>query len=123
MDEERDDCCKSDSEECCSTTQQPDGCCNGLTVAGNVNDFSSGATVTFNTTGTYLYNTCDPKPKTKMKDIIIKEMDYGYLVKIGCQTLCIESNKKLLKALKKYMKDPEGVEQLHLQGEFMECLD
>ena len=117
MDEERDDCCKSDSEE---------GCCqasDNLTLAGNINLFSSGATLTYNTTSTGLYYINDQKPKIKMKDIIIKEMDYGYLVKIGCQTLCIESDKKLLKALKKYMKDPEGVEELHAQGEFMECLD
>jgi len=125
MDEERDECCK---DECCDEQAVSNDCCNSsntLTVSGDANGllYSSGATVTFNTVGTGVYYGTDPKPKTKAKDIIIKEMDYGYLVKIGCQTFCVETPKKLLKALKKYMKDPAGVEEQHLQGEFMESID
>ena len=113
MDEEKEKCCKDSAEGCCN-----DG---SLLVSSNSNTFSSGATITYST-GTYYAPDYQSKP-SKMKDIVIKQMDYGYLVKIGCQTLCIETEKKLRKALKKYMKDPDGVEQLHMQGEFMENLD
>ena len=117
-------------DECCNEQPQPDCCNDGCNT---VSDSGLGGNVLCSSGGTYNYNISsmssihyapdyNPKP-TKMKNVVIKQMDYGFLVKIGCQTLCIESPKKLLKALKKYMKDPEGVEQLHTQGEFMECLD
>lgn len=117
MDEEKEKCCNDSAEGCCQA---------GNSIASsntlNIGDvFSSGATITYST-GLYYAPDYQSKP-SKMKDIVIKQMDYGYLVKIGCQTLCIETEKKLRKALKKYMKDPDGVEQLHMQGEFMEYLD
>lgn len=50
-----------------------------------------------------------PIKKAKISDIIIKEIDYGYIVKIGCQTLAIESQIKLTKWLTEYIANPDAV--------------
>jgi len=123
MDESKQD------EPCCEAPcPGPEPCCEGNVPYGltsvNTTGFngiqlSGGAS--YVTSGTFGMG--NPSlPKIKMRDVIIKEMDHGFLVKIGCQTLCIESPKTLLKALKKYMKDPDAVENQHMSGEFMESL-
>ena len=120
-DELRDDCCDEacdgGEKPCCDEAATPDGLLS-VNTTGDGLMYSNGIT----TSGTFSIG-CDTAAKTKMKNVIIKEMDHGYLVKIGCQTLCIESPKKLLKALKKYMKDPGAVEDQHMGGEFMKSLD
>lgn len=50
-----------------------------------------------------------PIKTSKISDIIIKELDYGYLVKIGCQTLGIESQTKLNQWLQEYIADPDKI--------------
>ncbi len=47
---------------------------------------------------------------SKIRDVKIKAVMNGYIVKVDCQTLVFDSLKKLLKALKKYYKDPEKTE-------------
>src|SRR5208283_2781499 len=42
----------------------------------------------------------------KIREILIKQIDYGYLVKVGCQSLAIETSEKLLLGLKKYLDNP-----------------
>jgi len=130
MDEEsRDECCQAPcdcGDKPCEPGPEP--CCEGSVSDGLLSVNSTGLNgiqfsdgMSYASSGTF--STGNPsQPKIKMKDVIIKEMDHGYLVKIGCQTLCIESPKTLLKALKKYMKDPDAVENQHMSGEFMESL-
>jgi len=120
--QERDECCNK--EPSCEGPQ--DELCEGpvLTSINTTStdlSFNDGCGVA--SSGTYHIHTGPVPIPMKMKDVIIKQMDYGFLVKIGCQTLCIESPKKLLKALKKYMKNPGAVEEQHMGGEFMENLD
>ena len=47
--------------------------------------------------------------KSKILDIVIKEMDYGYLVKVGSQSLCIETQTKLITWLDEYIKNPDKI--------------
>ena len=126
MDEERDECCnKQPQPDGCDSGDQPDsGNINVTTSTGMVYNDGSGITVNndFVSLQGGSVNVYASIPKIKIKDVVIKQMDHGFLVKIGCQTLCIESPKTLLKALKKYLKDPDGVEQLHNQGDFIGTL-
>ncbi len=50
-----------------------------------------------------------PIKKNKISDIVIKEIDYGYIVKVGCQTLAIETQIKLIKWLTEYIQNPDAV--------------
>lgn len=50
-----------------------------------------------------------PIKGSKISDIVIKELDYGYLVKVGCQSLAIGNQKELLSWLTEYIRDPDGV--------------
>lgn len=43
--------------------------------------------------------------------ITIHHLDFGYNVKIGCQTFAVETPEKLLKNLEAYLKDPSGTER------------
>jgi len=106
--------------ECCKDNCKED---NGYGLSlDNMSGATFSSDYTINYTINYLYSNT-PKQKIKIEDIVIKQMDYGYLVKIGCQTIVVETPKKLIKAFKKYLKDPAGVEELFMQGEFMENLE
>jgi len=43
----------------------------------------------------------------RINDLVIKQMDLGYLVKVGCQTLCLESKERLIKLFTAYVNDPK----------------
>ncbi len=43
----------------------------------------------------------------KINDLVIKQMDLGYLVKVGCQTLCLGTKETLIKLFTAYINDPE----------------
>lgn len=51
--------------------------------------------------------------RVKMHDLVVKQMDYGYLVKAGCQTLCVETQDHLIQLFEAYVRDPEKVRELH----------
>ena len=57
-----------------------------------------------------------PIKTSKISDIVIKEIDYGYIVKIGCQTLAIESQTKLTRWLTEYIQDPQKITKRWNQG-------
>lgn len=106
--------CKEDNE-CCKGNGLSSSNVSGVTYSSDFN--MSDMTLSFHSSIPFSI------PKPKIEDILIREMNYGYLVKIGCQTIVVETPKKLVKALKKYLKDPAGVEELFMQGEFMENLE
>jgi hypothetical protein len=59
---------------------------------------------------------CDepmPHNSGRMHDLVIKQMDYGFLVKVGCQTLCIESKTNLIALFTEYVKNPQRVMNLY----------
>jgi len=45
------------------------------------------------------------------RDIKIKPVLNGYRVKVGCVEVIFDSRKKLLKELKRYLKNPDKVEE------------
>jgi len=51
-----------------------------------------------------------------MKDLVIKQADYGYFVKAGCQTLCIENQENLIALFREYVRNPQRVQELHYSG-------
>jgi hypothetical protein len=42
----------------------------------------------------------------RINDLVIKQMDLGYLVKVGCQTLCLETKERLIQLFTDYVNDP-----------------
>lgn len=42
----------------------------------------------------------------RIDDLVIKQMDLGYLVKVGCQTLCLETKERLIKLFTSYVENP-----------------
>jgi hypothetical protein len=58
------------------------------------------------------------RSQNKARNITIEELDYGYLVKIGCQSIAIDSHKKLVQKLSEYLKDPNEVENKWFAGNF-----
>lgn len=53
----------------------------------------------------------------KSYDINISAADFGFIVKVGCKTFCIESPDKLCKYIKKYLKNPSEIEDQWTKGE------
>lgn len=55
-------------------------------------------------------------PKRRIE---IDPLDYGYIVKVGCQTCAIESKSDLIKYLTEYLSDPLKVEEKYNQKEYL----
>lgn len=45
-------------------------------------------------------------------DINIKQLSYGYVVNIGCQSFAIENSETLIKGLSNYLKSPSECENI-----------
>jgi len=52
----------------------------------------------------------------KMKPINIQQMDYGFIVTVGCQTLAIENKTQLISKFIEYVNAPAETETKHLEG-------
>jgi hypothetical protein len=46
-----------------------------------------------------------------LREVIITPLNSGYLVKVGCQSIAVETTKTLLKALGEYLENPNGFEE------------
>ncbi len=46
-----------------------------------------------------------------IRNINIEPLSSGYMVRVGCQTVAIETTDKLVEALTRYLNDPQGVEK------------
>lgn len=55
----------------------------------------------------------------KIRDIKISELEYGYLVEIGCSKFAISDTDQLIKKLSDYIKDPEKTEMMWNDGKFL----
>lgn len=57
---------------------------------------------------------CEPgvlsTPK-KAYSINIEQLDFGYIVRVGCQTFAVESASKVITNLEAYLNDPKGIEK------------
>lgn len=50
------------------------------------------------------------------REITISPLDYGYIVKVGCQTFAIESDETLIENLAEYLRDPSKKERAWLSS-------
>lgn len=56
--------------------------------------------------------------KKRTREITITPLDYGFVLKVGCKTIALDSPQKLLFGLKKYLANPDKVETEFLEGKF-----
>lgn len=59
---------------------------------------------------------CTPAPPApcgvdRIKEIRIQQVDHGYIVNVGCQTFAVESIKRLVKNIEKYLESPDEIEK------------
>lgn len=62
---------------------------------------------------------CEPEPmmaseypaRYKAREINIQPMNYGFVIRVGCQSFVFETAEKMIKNLDAYLADPEGVEK------------
>ena len=77
----------------------------------------------------YTYNSNDMRPtgnlaqtettqKTdeRIRSITIRQLDRGYIVEVGCQTLAITNKTELITLFVEYVNNPAATEQKHLEG-------
>lgn len=60
-----------------------------------------------------------PASPNRAREINIQPMDFGYVVRIGCQSFAIESVDKLISNLNEYLKDPNGIEKSWFSGNLL----
>ena len=53
----------------------------------------------------------------RIRSISVRQVDNGYVVSVGCQTLVFETAEKLSKYFDMYLKNPQKVEELHFKKE------
>lgn len=56
-------------------------------------------------------------PKNSIRGIGIEQLNYGYLVKVGCNTFAIETAEKLIGKLAAYIKNPAETEKKWFDGD------
>jgi hypothetical protein len=59
------------------------------------------------------------RSKNKIRDVVIKQLDHGYIVKVGCQSFAIETPERITTALGDYLKDPSNTENNWFAGKFL----
>lgn len=55
---------------------------------------------------------------SKIEDISIQQLDRGFIVKVGCQTLAIGSAGELIGKLNAYIMNPDKTRELYFSGFF-----
>ena len=108
MDEEK-SCCDEERDE----EIRPD---NGLTL-GNAAPGALRYATDYRGDRPTAINECDEEPVrdggNRIQDLVIKQADLGYLVKVGCQTLCIETKERLIELFTAYVKNPDTTMNRH----------
>jgi hypothetical protein len=49
--------------------------------------------------------------KNNIRDINIIQLNYGYIVKVGCNSFAIETPERLIEKLTEYIKEPQATEK------------
>lgn len=62
-----------------------------------------------------------PRPieENHIRSISIRQLNHGYVVEVGCQTLAIESSSKLIALFAEYVADPFATEQKYRDGKLI----
>lgn len=64
-------------------------------------------------------NESTPCPTNKIRDVRIEQLNYGYIVRVGCHSFAIETKEKLINLLSEYMGSPEITEKNWFNGSFL----
>ncbi len=56
----------------------------------------------------------------KIEHIQIKQLNYGYFVKVGCHDFAIETKEKLIDSLIQYVNNPKKITELWNDNKFLE---
>ena len=54
-----------------------------------------------------------------IRSISIRQLNHGYVVEVGCQTLAIESSSKLITLFAEYVANPIATEQKYREGKLV----
>lgn len=57
-----------------------------------------------------------PERYNRIRRIILNELDHGYMVEVGCQSIAIEDTDRLCFLLTKYINNPNSLEQEYNNG-------
>ena len=60
-----------------------------------------------------------PVEQNRAKEINIQPLNFGYIIRVGCQSFAIESADKLISSLNEYLKDPQKIEKSWFNGTFL----
>lgn len=106
----------------------------GDAPANNQNELASGMSIGIGMTNIDRYDTeadeyresqgdteCVRTPinrETKIRDISIRGLNFGFVVNIGCQSFAVETPEKLCTKLLEYLKSPYSIEKRWFSGEF-----
>jgi len=60
----------------------------------------------------------DPN-QNQAREVNIRQLNYGYIINIGCQNFAIESVEKLIVNLETYLKNPSETEKKWFSGTFL----
>lgn len=75
-----------------------------------------GTCITSNTFSDTFSGTLNATPNNNnIYDINIKQLSYGYVVNIGCQSFAIENSETLIKGLSNYLKSPSECENIWMK--------
>ena len=66
------------------------------------------------------YGTLKAVPSNKcndvIKDIRIRQLDYGYTIEVGCKKFAIQDRNQLLDLLESYIKNPAKIEKEYYEN-------
>jgi hypothetical protein len=60
-----------------------------------------------------------PSRQQAIRPINIRQLNHGYMVEVGCQTVAIETATKLIALLSSYILQPESTEELYVNGKLL----
>lgn len=68
-------------------------------------------------------NCCEKKPDEvgTIRNVTIKQLNYGYIVDVGCHKFAFESAEKLVRYLADYLKNPNKTENEWFSGTLIRC--
>lgn len=55
--------------------------------------------------------------RSQFRDVCVKQLNYGYIVTIGCHKFAIETPEKLIEKLGEYIKSPQETESKWFKGQ------
>lgn len=70
-------------------------------------------------TGEVMAPTPVPMNDNMIRSINVRQLNHGYIVEVGCQTLAIESSTKVVALLSEYIYNPLATEEKYREGKLI----